>query len=140
MSSGCSLWFTQVCDGDTSASEPCDELCGGAGCNQCGGISCLKGALSKAEDSVKSATSADDMLLEKDRLAEQVLRDMTKAQQKAVTAAEEAQRAYDLASEAKNRSLGEMERVQGLMEGMDTFLASEKATPEQVQDLSDKVG
>lgn len=52
--------------------EPCDELCGGAGCNQCGGISCLKGALSKAEDSVKSATAADDMLLEKDRKAAQV--------------------------------------------------------------------
>ena len=52
--------------------EPCDELCGGAGCNQCGGISCLKGALSKAEDSVKSATAADEMLLEKDRKAVQV--------------------------------------------------------------------
>ena len=52
--------------------EPCDELCGGAGCNQCGGISCLKGALSKAEDSVKSATAADEMLVEKDRKAAQV--------------------------------------------------------------------
>ena len=62
----------QVCDGTTSVAEPCDELCGGAGCNQCGGISCLKGALSKAEDSVKSATVADEMLLEKDRKAEQV--------------------------------------------------------------------
>ena len=62
----------KVCDGTTSVEEPCDELCGGAGCNQCGGISCLKGALSKAEDSVKSATAADEMLLEKDRKAVQV--------------------------------------------------------------------
>ena len=64
--------YFQVCDGTTSAAEPCDELCGGAGCNQCGGISCLKGALSKAEDSVKSATAADEMLVEKDRKAAQV--------------------------------------------------------------------
>ena len=65
-------FLSKVCDGTTSVAEPCDELCGGAGCNQCGGISCLKGALSKAEDSVKSATAADEMLVEKDRKAAQV--------------------------------------------------------------------
>ena len=36
----------QVCDGDTSVDNPCDSLCGGAGCGKCGGISCLNGALS----------------------------------------------------------------------------------------------
>lgn len=128
----------KVCDGTTSVAEPCDELCGGAGCNQCGGISCLKGALSKAEDSVKSATAADDMLLEKDRKAAQVLREITKAQQKAETAAEEAQKAYDLASEAKNRSLGEMERVDALTENIDSYMTDDKATPEQVQDLAEQ--
>ncbi len=64
---------------------------------------------------------------------------MTKAQQKAVAARKEAQIAYDLASEAKNRSLGEMERVDGLMDGMEEFLSGEKATPEQVQGLAEEV-
>lgn len=45
----------KVCDGTTSVDQPCDELCGGAGCDKCGGLSCLNGALSKAEEAVKAA-------------------------------------------------------------------------------------
>ncbi len=83
------MW--QVCDGTTSAGQPCDELCGGAGCGKCGGLSCLNGALSKAEGAVKSAESADKMLVEKDRKAERVLIDITKVQQKSQAAADNAQ-------------------------------------------------
>ena len=68
-----------------------------------------------------------------------VLREITKAQQKAQTAAEEAQKAYDLASEAKNRSLGEMERVDTLTENIDNYMTGDKATPEQVQELAEEV-
>ena len=68
-----------------------------------------------------------------------MLREITKAQQKAETAAEEAQKAYDLASEAKNRSLGEMERVDALTENIDSYMTDDKATPEQVQDLAEQV-
>ena len=81
----------QVCDGTTSASQACDELCGGAGCGKCGGLSCLNGALSKAEGAVKSAESADKMLVEKDRKAERVLIDITKVHQKSQAAADTAQ-------------------------------------------------
>ena len=63
----------QVCDGQTSVDEPCDALCGGAGCGKCGGISCLDGALSKAGEAVKSAELADKLLREKDAEAQQVL-------------------------------------------------------------------
>ena len=27
-----------VCDGETSREEPCDDLCGGAGCGKCGDV------------------------------------------------------------------------------------------------------
>ena len=43
----------QVCDGTTSVDQPCDSLCGGAGCDKCGGLSCLNGALSKANEAGK---------------------------------------------------------------------------------------
>ena len=59
-----------VCDGTTSASAPCDELCGGAGCDKCGGLSCLNGALSKAKEAVKAAKNADALFTEKDGQAE----------------------------------------------------------------------
>ena len=63
----------QVCDGQTTVDEPCDSLCGGAGCGKCGGISCLDGALSKAGEAVKSAEQADKLLREKDSEAQQIL-------------------------------------------------------------------
>ncbi len=52
----------QICDGSTSVDDPCDELCGGAGCGgMCGGLSCLNGALSKAEEALNSAKMADEV-------------------------------------------------------------------------------
>ena len=58
----------QICDGSTSVESPCDELCGGAGCDgKCGGLSCLNGALSKADEALSSAKLADRKLVEIDR-------------------------------------------------------------------------
>ncbi len=99
----------QICDGTTSADDPCDELCGGAGCGgKCGGLSCLNGALSKAEEALGSARMADEKLVDVDRRAEQVLIDMTQAHQRTAEAGAAAQEAFDRASEARNRSLGEV--------------------------------
>ena len=62
--------FSLVCDGKTTVDQPCDELCGGAGCDKCGGLSCLNGALSRADEAVKAANNADALLIEKDGKAE----------------------------------------------------------------------
>ena len=62
--------FETVCDGTTTVDQPCDELCGGAGCDKCGGLSCLNGALSKAKEAVKAANNSDALLIEKDGKAE----------------------------------------------------------------------
>ncbi|CAB4063911.1 LAMB1 [Lepeophtheirus salmonis] len=82
----------QICDGETSKEKECDNLCGGAGCNQCGGLSCLNGAVTMAGTAVKSAEDADAILIEKDREAEQVLRDATKADLNTQRAANAAQK------------------------------------------------
>ena len=128
----------QVCDGETSVNEPCDNLCGGAGCGKCGGISCLSGALSKAEEAVKSAESADKLLVEKERKAEQVLLDISKAHSVAETAAKDAQAAFDLAKQAKDRSVGELDRSTELAVKIDAFTSDDKASPADVQSLADE--
>eukprot|EP00094_Tigriopus_californicus_P009037 TCALIF_08711-PA protein Name:"Similar to LanB1 Laminin subunit beta-1 (Drosophila melanogaster)" AED:0.08 eAED:0.08 QI:0/0.86/0.81/1/0.86/0.87/16/623/1807 len=128
----------QICDGDTGADQPCDTLCGGAGCGKCGGISCLNGALSKAEEAVSSAKAADEVFSEKDREAERVLRDITKTHQNALGAVQEAQRAFDLANEAKNRSVGETTRVDSLVDSINVYTSGDKASPEDVQKLADE--
>jgi hypothetical protein len=52
--------------------------------------------LSKAESAVKSAESADKMLIDRDRKADHVLRDVDKVHKKAQAAAEEAQVKFSL--------------------------------------------
>ena len=86
----------------------------------------MNGALSKAEEAVKSAESADKIFAEKDRNAEQVLLDISKAHNIADQAAKNAQDAYDLAFQAKNRSVGELERSRALAEKIDAFTTDEK--------------
>ncbi len=93
----------------------------------------MNGALSKAEEALNSARGADESLVKQDRLAEQVLLDMTKAQQKASAAQAAAQRAYDSAAEAKDRSMGEVDKVDEVVKAIEEFTVSDKATPEDVR-------
>lgn len=129
----------QVCDGETSVDEPCDQLCGGAGCGKCGGISCLNGSLSMAEEAVKSADMADKLLKDKETSANRVLLEVTNAHTKALTAEREAQEARDLAVQAKDRSVGELERSTALTKQIEDFVSGEQASPADVAALADKV-
>jgi hypothetical protein len=47
--------------------------------------------------------------------------------------------AYDLANEAKNRSLGEMSRVSDLIAKIEGFTSGDKATPDDVKTLANEV-
>jgi len=53
---------TQVCDG---RGEPCDSLCGGAGCGKCGGLSCEDGSVTKANNAMDLAKRAEKTLAER---------------------------------------------------------------------------
>ena len=92
-----------VCDGETSRDKPCDDLCGGAGCGKCGGLSCQQGALTKAEEALQNAMEAEKIFSEKDLEAESVLNEVSSAFSEVVEAEEAAQKAYDKATQAKDR-------------------------------------
>ena len=83
-----------MCDGETSREEPCDDLCGGAGCGKCGDVSCGEGALTKSQDALKDAQDAEDLLKQKDLEAEE-------ARNKINPVHNSVQRAAQLADEAK---------------------------------------
>ena len=61
------------------------------------------------------------------------------AHNKAKTAATEAQAAHDLAAEAKQRSVEELERSSSLSTQIEEFTNDEKASPESVQKLAQEV-
>ena len=92
-----------VCDGETSRDTPCDSLCGGAGCGKCGGLSCQQGALTKAQEALQNAKEAEKIFAEKDLAAESVLNTVSSVYGVVAKAEEEAQMAFDMASDAKDR-------------------------------------
>jgi laminin, beta 1 len=50
----------QVCDGN---GDPCDSLCGGAGCGKCGGsASCHDGAVTLADNAISMANRSEHAL------------------------------------------------------------------------------
>merc|ERR1719348_973125 len=88
-----------VCDGDTSREEPCDDLCGGAGCGKCGDVSCSNGALTKSMDALADAKEAEKLLKEKDLLAQEAKNRVYSIKQNVEESTELAQVAYDSASD-----------------------------------------
>merc|ERR1719277_832488 len=126
-----------VCDGETSRDDPCDALCGGAGCGKCGDVSCGEGALTKSQDALKDAKDAEQLLKQKDLKAEEALNKISSVYGKVEKSSELAQEAYDMAYDAKNRSQSESERVDLLTKKIDDFLEDDNATPEQVKDVAE---
>lgn len=61
----------KICD---KRGDPCDNLCGGAGCGQCGGLSCEKGALTRAEKALSFARDTERNLKQKEDVAEDLIR------------------------------------------------------------------
>lgn len=61
----------QICD---KRGDPCDNLCGGAGCKQCGGLSCENGAVTKAEKALAYAEDTEKEIKKKEEVAEDLIR------------------------------------------------------------------
>ena len=98
-----------VCDGETSRDDPCDDLCGGAGCGKCGDVSCGEGALTKSQDALKDAEDAERLLKEKDLEAEEALNKINSVHNNVQRAAQLADDAKLAAEDAQSR-WGETDR------------------------------
>lgn len=61
----------KICD---RRGDPCDNLCGGAGCGQCGGLSCENGAVTRAEKALTYVRDVEEVIKEKEELAEDLIR------------------------------------------------------------------
>ena len=92
-----------VCDGETTREDPCDDLCGGAGCGKCGDVSCGEGALTKSQDALKDAEDAEKLLKEKDLEAEEALNKINSVHNNVQRAAQLADDAKLAAEEAQSR-------------------------------------
>lgn len=67
-----------VCDG---TGNPCDSICGGAGCQSCGNsISCANGAKQQAETAIINANDTEIALRNKESLANDFIRNVSNLQ------------------------------------------------------------
>ena len=64
------MCLLKVCDG---AGDPCDPVCGGAGCGKCGGgVSCDEGAVTKSMQAIDLSNQSESILVVKKRQIESV--------------------------------------------------------------------
>lgn len=145
-----------VCD---KMGDPCDEVCGGAGCGVCGGsISCENGATSMAEAALILANDTENILKEKESIANDFLRNLTAIN--TVLSKNKAQEAYEKTLEAYAQSSAVAANVTDYKDQINAFLSSAsnnldpgdidkaakevlemniKLDPAEIQELADKI-
>lgn len=126
----------QMCD---KRGDPCDSLCGGAGCDHCGGLSCEKGAITKADKALSYVKDVEKSIKTKDGVAEDLIRSLNQAKQNASDALEKSERAY---LEALS-FLKETERLgyqgESFFANLTKAYENEEASPEEIKRIAQKV-
>lgn len=123
----------QIC---SRRGDPCDALCGGAGCGHCGGLPCEDGAVSKAENALGFAQEASQHIHDKKAKAEELFRGISQAKGETETAKKKAQSAYDTALEARNRSEDTVQKSSEVVKKLQSFLNTPGATPAEIRNLA----
>lgn len=81
----------EMCD---RRGDPCDSLCGGAGCGTCGGLSCEKGARTRAEKALAYVRDVEKKIRANDGVAEDLIRSLSHVKQDAAEAERNATAAF----------------------------------------------
>lgn len=125
-----------VCD---KRGDPCDNLCGGAGCSSCGGLSCEKGALTKAEKALAYVRDTEKVIKEKDEVAEDLIRSMSQAKTNASDAFHKSENAFLEAESYLNATKKLTEEGNKLVENLKDVLNGNIASPGEIKDFAEKV-
>ncbi|XP_046482664.1 laminin subunit beta-1-like [Neodiprion pinetum] len=119
--------------------DECDELCGGAGCGFCGGLSCDDGAVTEAERALDLAKQRAAGIKKHKDESEQLLRNMTQMKDDAVAAKHLAQLGLNAAFETYNFSSNFTKNLENLHSRISNSLNEEQPSPAMVKDLAEKV-
>ncbi|XP_071040425.1 laminin subunit beta-1 isoform X2 [Parasteatoda tepidariorum] len=125
-----------VCGGHGGVTK-CDSLCGGAGCDRCGGLGC-GGAVTRADNAFSLAKDAEKEIREKEQKAKHLLGEIGEARKDANEALEEARLAFEHAQAAKNRSENATGVVEDLLDKIEQFLEAGGAKPAEIRDFAEQ--
>uniref|UniRef100_A0A1B0EZP2 Laminin n=1 Tax=Phlebotomus papatasi TaxID=29031 RepID=A0A1B0EZP2_PHLPP len=122
-----------------SRGSPCDDLCGGAGCGFCGGLSCEKGALTKAEKALNYAKDTEKTLREKDEQAEELIRSLSQAKTNASEAWRRANRVFNESELYYNETDDYINVARSYITNLTDVINSNTALPSEIETIADEV-
>lgn len=125
----------QMCD---KRGDPCDSLCGGAGCDHCGGLSCEKGALTKAEKALLYVHDVEKTIKTNDGLAEDLIRALSQVKQNASEAVRNATAAYVEADGFLTKTKDLNYEAEGLVQALTGAYNNDVASAEQIAEVAKK--
>ncbi|KAL1492725.1 hypothetical protein ABEB36_010939 [Hypothenemus hampei] len=124
-----------VCDGK---GDPCDSICGGAGCKSCGNsISCEDGAKQLAETAINLAKKTETALKEKESAANDLIRNVSQINTNETRKI--AQETYDAIDNMLKDSNSSLEKAAMIMKEMREFMGQNNTKPEEIKRLAEEV-
>ncbi|TMW54832.1 hypothetical protein DOY81_000065 [Sarcophaga bullata] len=121
-----------------SKSDPCDNVCGGAGCGTCGGLSCEIGALTRTEKALKVAKDTEQEIKQKKDQADQTIRALFQAKVNASEAYQKAKSANEDAERYLNRTELNIKRGEVMIQNLTDFMKNQTALPSETKELAQK--
>ena len=126
----------QVCD---KRGDPCDSLCGGAGCNKCGGISCEKGALTRAETALNYAKDTEKIIKEKEQLADELIRSVSHAKTEAGDAHKKAKETFEKVQQTYSSTEALLSEGRDLITSLTSVVDNKTASPNTIKGIAEEV-
>lgn len=126
----------QVCD---KRGDPCDSLCGGAGCNKCGGISCENGALTRAESALNYAKDAEKTIKEKEQQADDIIRAVAHAKNDAREAHKQAKEVHNAVQKSHNETEELIRHSRELITNLTNAISNNTASPMEIKKLAEEI-
>ncbi|KAJ8664871.1 hypothetical protein QAD02_006533 [Eretmocerus hayati] len=117
----------------------CTDVCGGAGCGVCGGLACDAGAITKASLALDRAQQQNKIIKQHKDEAEQLLRTMTRLRNGATSAQDNAEEAFNLASQASNQTNKLVNELSDMNKKIKDVLNSDQSKPADIRDLAMEV-
>lgn len=126
----------QICD---KRGDPCDSLCGGAGCNKCGGISCEKGALTRAETALNYAKDTEKIIKEKEQQADELIRSVSHAKTEAMEAHKKAKETFEKVEQTYNSTESLLTEGRDLIKTLTDVISNNTASPVEIKEIAESV-
>lgn len=130
--------INQLVCASSSTVNTCDQLCGGALCNKCGGLSCSEGATTKAGNALDLAQQAMDLLNQKYNQSKLNLEALMQAKNMSEEALRQAKLVMTDCEFQKSKFDKIGNELNGIMDGVDKFSLMDGARPAEVRTLGNE--